>query len=99
MSEVAERFDTGKEKIGASLDGSEGRQSGDFLADGTLGNFKFKCSVLAADDRIAFIAEFVKVTVVCPYVLGELELAFGASESGRRPMIHSAKRDWFHKEK
>src|SRR5436305_12266743 len=73
--EVAERFDTGEEKVGTSPHGSEGRQSGDFLADWTLGNFKFECTVLVADDRITFIPEFVKVSVVSPDILRELELA------------------------
>src|SRR6516165_5979269 len=73
-SEVAERFDTGEEKVGATPHSGEGWQSGDFLADRTLGNFKFECTVLVADDRITFVAEFVKVTVVSPNILRELEL-------------------------
>ena len=83
-----QRFDTGEEKVGTTPDGSEGRQSGDFLADWTLGNFKFECTILVADDRITFIAEFVKVTVVRPDILRELELADQArADHGRLPWL------------
>jgi hypothetical protein len=70
-----ERFDTGQEKVGATPHGSEGRQSGDFFSDWTLRDLKFECAVLVADDRIALIAQFMKITVISPDILRELELA------------------------
>src|SRR6516165_3691619 len=73
--EVAKRFDTRQEEVGATSYSGEGWQSGDFLADRTLGNFEFKCTVLIADDRIAFVTKFVKITVVGPDILCELKLA------------------------
>src|SRR6516225_5152763 len=72
---VVERFDTRKKEVGATSHSGEGRQSSDFFADRTLGDFIFQCTVLVADDRVAFIAEFVKVTVVSPDILRELKLA------------------------
>src|SRR5436305_13659241 len=81
--EVAERFDTGEEKVGTSPHGSEGRQSGDFLADWTLGNFKFECTVLVADDRITFVAEFVKVSVVSQVLIDLDESSMIGVNAGR----------------
>src|SRR5205085_3536757 len=72
--EVSKRLDAGEKEIGAASHGGEGRQAGDFLADWALGDFVFERTVLSADDRVAFVAELVKVPVVRPNVLRELEL-------------------------
>ena len=73
--EVSKRLDAREEEVGAASHGGEGRQAGDFFADRALGDFVFERAVLSANDRVAFVAELVKVPVVCPDVLRELELA------------------------
>src|SRR5262249_11826723 len=73
--EIAERFDTWEKEVSAALHGGKGRQAGDCFADRTLGNFKFERTVLLSDDRIVFIAKLVKVAIISPHVLKELELA------------------------
>src|SRR5713101_8111046 len=67
--EIPKRFEAREKDVSAALYCGEGRQTGDFLADGTLGNFIFERAVLRADDRIALVTEFVKVPVISPYVL------------------------------
>src|SRR5271163_3887851 len=72
--EIAERLQAGKEEVCAAPDCREGWQARDLLANWTLGHFEFQRAVLVADDRIAFVSEFVKVPVVRPDILRELEL-------------------------
>src|SRR6478609_996006 len=74
-SEVSKRLDPGEKEVGAASYGGEGRQAGDFFADWALGDFVFERAVLIADDRVAFVAELVKIPVVRPNVLRELELS------------------------
>ena len=45
-----------------------------FLRMGRLGIFKLERSVVRADDRVALIAQLVKVPIIYPDVLRELEL-------------------------
>src|SRR2546430_2187961 len=71
---VSKGLDAGEEKVRSASDRGEGRQTDNFLADRTLGDFEFQRAVLVSDDRVAFIAEFVKVSIVRPDVLCELEL-------------------------
>src|SRR6202040_846297 len=73
--EVSKGLDTREEEVGAAPHGGEGGQTGDFLSDRAFGDFVFERAILVADYRVAFVAELVKVPVVCPYVLCELELA------------------------
>src|SRR5580700_4104807 len=73
--EVSKRLDAREEEVGAASHGGEGRQAGDFFADRALRDFVFERAVLSANDRVAFVAEFMEVVVVHPYVLCELELA------------------------
>ena len=73
--EVSKRLDAREKEVSAASHGGEGRQAGDFFADRTLGDFVFKRAILSADDRVAFIAELVKIPVVRPNVLRELELS------------------------
>src|ERR1700730_10389498 len=73
--EVSKRLDAGEKEIGAASHAGEGRQAGDFLSDWALGDFVFERAVLSADDRVAFVAELVKIPVVRPNVLRELELS------------------------
>ena len=72
--EISKRLDAGEEKVSAASHGGEGRQAGDLFADRTLGDFEFERAVLMADDRVALVAELVKIPVVHPDVLRELEL-------------------------
>jgi hypothetical protein len=81
---VLERFDSREKKVGSAPHGGEGWQSGDFLADWTLGDFKFERTVLMADDRIAFITELVEVRPIRPNVLQELELTDKARAEHKR---------------
>src|SRR5262249_47795268 len=62
-------------KVGAASDRGEGRQTDNLLADRTFGDFEFQRPVLVTDDRVAFVAEFMKISVVRPDVLRELELS------------------------
>ena len=73
--EISKRLDAGEEEVGAASHGGECRQARDFFADRALGNFVFERAVLVADDRVAFVTKLVKVPVVRPNVLRELELA------------------------
>src|SRR6266516_6425224 len=69
--EVSKRLDAGQQEVRATSHGGEGWQAVDFLADRPLGNIEFERAVLSADDRVAFVAEFVKVPVVHPDVLSK----------------------------
>src|SRR5262245_49973766 len=83
--QVSQCLQSGKKEVGTALHRREGRQSFDRLADRSLGNLVFERAVLISDDRVALVAELVKVLVVCPDVLRELELADEArtaNESG-----------------
>src|SRR3984893_14564260 len=73
--EVSKRLDAGEKEVGAASHGGEGRQAGDFFAEWGLGVFVFEGGVLSADDRVAFVTEIVKIPVVRPNVLRELELS------------------------
>src|SRR5262249_42617259 len=92
--QILQRLETGPGKVGPPLHRREGLQSFDRLADRSLGNFVFERAVLISDDRVALVAELVKVLVVRPDVLSELELADearAANESGD-PAFHSVLR-------
>src|SRR4029077_3417277 len=73
--EPAQRLEPGEEKVRAAANGGEGRQARDLPANRSLWNLEFERSVLSADDRVPLITEFVKVPIVDPDVLRELELA------------------------
>src|ERR1700730_6896631 len=73
--ELSKGFDAGEEKVGAASHSGEGRQASNFFPDRTLGDLEFKRAVLSADYWVAFVTELVKVWVVRPNVLRELELA------------------------
>src|ERR1700751_3927113 len=72
--EVSERLDAGEKEVSPGCYGGEGRQAGDLSADGTFGDFEFEGAVVGADDRVTFVAEFVKVAIVHPHVLSKLVL-------------------------
>src|SRR5262252_1207221 len=83
--QIPERLETGQEKVGSAFHGRKRRQTGDLFPDRALRNLVFERAVLISDDRVALVAELVKVLVVCPDVLSELELpdeARAAHESG-----------------
>src|SRR5262245_47327728 len=73
--EVTERPDAREKEVGAAFHRGKGRQTGDLLADRSLGNLEFERAVMCADDWIALVAELVKIAVVHPHVLGEFILA------------------------
>ena len=73
--EIPKRFEAREKEVSAAFHCSEGRQAGDFLADGSFRNFELERAVLRADDRIALVAELMKITVVSPYILRKLELS------------------------
>ena len=62
--EISKRLDAREEEVGSASHGGEGRQAGDFFADRPLRDFEFERAVLSADDRVALVAELVKVSVV-----------------------------------
>ena len=72
---MSKRFESGKEEIGAASQCCECRQPCDFLADGTFGNFEFKCAVLISDNGVALVTKLVKVTIIYPDVLREFKLS------------------------
>src|SRR6202040_4071526 len=89
--EVSKGLDAREEEVGAAPHGGEGGQAGDFLSDRALGDFVFERAILVADYRVALIAEFMEVLVVCPDVLRELELAdeARADHEGRDAAFHA----------
>ena len=82
--EIPKRFEAREKEVGAALHGREGRQAGDLFANRSFGNLDFERAVLRADDRIALVAQLVKITVVSPYVLRELELSDQACTDDER---------------
>src|SRR3954465_5113466 len=72
--QAPQRLNAGQEKIRAASHRREGGQAGDLLADRALRDFVFQSAVMMADERIAFVAEFVKIPIVHPDILGKLEL-------------------------
>ena len=70
-----QRLDARKEKIGSASDGGKRREADDFLPDRPLGNLVFEGAVVVANNRVALVLQLVKVPVVDPHVLRELELA------------------------
>ena len=79
--EIAQRLEAREKEVRAAFDRGEGRQADDFLANGPLGNLELQRSVVRADDRVAFVAELVKIAIIGPDVLRELELP---NKSSRR---------------
>src|ERR1700757_1860552 len=82
--QVSEAVETGKKKVCPAGEGGEGRQPFENLANRTLGDLVFQCAVLCSADRIALVSQFVKVAVVDPHVLCELELAHQAGADDER---------------
>src|SRR5246127_2776984 len=76
--QVSEAVEAGQKKICPAGERGEGRQPLENLANGTLGDLEFHRAVLCSADRIALVSQFVKVAVVDPHVLCELELAHQA---------------------
>lgn len=74
----------GQEKICAASHRREGRQPEDLFPDRALRDFVFQRAVLMADDRVAFVAEFVKIPVVHPDILRKLELSNEARANHER---------------
>src|SRR6516164_5193626 len=89
--EPFERSNARQKEVGPSAQCSESRQTLDRLADRPLGNLEIQRPVLRADERIMLVAEFVKVSIVDPHVLRELELAdeVGATDKGSEPPFHA----------
>src|SRR4051812_29563864 len=75
VRQVLQRFDAGQEEIRPASYRCESRQPVNLLSNRTLRHLKLQRAVLVANDRIAFVAEFVKVPIVDPDVLRKLELA------------------------
>src|SRR5262245_39047396 len=89
--EILQRPETGQEKVRAALHGGEGRQARDLLPDRPLRDRVVERAVLTADDRVVLVAKLVKVPVVDPDVLRELELADQArtDDERRNPALPS----------
>src|SRR5215216_2380368 len=73
-SEVTQCFDTGKQKICTSLDRRECRHTRYLLADRPFRHGEIECAVLVADERVPFVAQFVKIRVIDPDILRKLKL-------------------------
>src|ERR1700761_8843594 len=73
--QVSEAVEPRKKKVCSAGECGEGRQPLENRADRTLGNLVFQCAILRSADRIALVLQFVKVAVVDPHILCELELA------------------------
>ena len=82
--EVPQCLNSGKEKICAALDCREGRQTGYLFADRTFGDREIETAVLVADERVSFVAEFVKIRVIDPDILRELKLPHEACTKNER---------------
>src|SRR3954463_7666653 len=75
----------------AALDSRKGWKARYFLADRSFRNGDVERAVLIADDRVAFVPEFMKIRVVDPDVLCKLELPHEArtNHEGGNPSINS----------
>src|SRR6202048_3193461 len=82
--QVAHRVDAWPEEVSPALEGGEGRQPLEYLADRPVGDLVLQRAVLRPADRVPLIAEFVERPVVDPDVLGELELAYQAGADDER---------------
>src|SRR5262245_18590689 len=80
----AKPLDAWEEEVGAASYRGEGWKPLDHLPNGSLGDLVFQRAVLGADDRIAFVAEFMKRPIIGPDVLSKLELPdkTGATHEG-----------------
>ena len=72
---MSKRLEARQKEVSPAPDIRECRQPCDFLPNRALRDFVFQGTVLVAADRIALVAQFVKVPVVHPNVLRELELS------------------------
>src|SRR3984957_16176686 len=82
--QVSQGTDAWQEEVGAALEGGEGRQPLEYLADRPVGDLVLQRAVLRPADRVPLIAEFVERPVVDPDVLCELELAYQAGADDER---------------
>ena len=73
--EISKRLDTREEEIGAAPHRGECRKAGDCFADWAFGDFEFERTVVITYDRVALVAEVVKIPVVHPGVLCEFDIA------------------------
>src|SRR4051794_35859033 len=72
--EIPQGLQPGQKEIGAAFHAGESRQSLDRLSNRAPGNLELERPVVIADDGIALVAELVKIRIVRPDVLRELEL-------------------------
>src|SRR5206468_4985577 len=72
---VSKRLEARQKEVSPAPNIRECRKTGDFLPNRALRDFVFQGTVLVAADRITLVAQFVKVPVVHPNVLRELELS------------------------
>src|SRR3984893_3862259 len=82
--QVAHSVDAWQEEVRPTLEGGEGRQPLEHLADRPGGDLVLQRAVLRPADRVPLIAEFVECPVVDPDVLCELELAYQAGADDER---------------
>ena len=83
-SQVPQCLNSGKEKISAALERREGWQAGYFSADRTFGDSEVETTVLSSNKWVSFVPEFVKIRVVDPDILRELELSHEACTKNER---------------
>src|SRR5215207_452899 len=73
--QIPQRLEPREKEVGPTPNSRERRQTSDAFPDWALGNLVLQCAILCPDDRIALIRQLVKVFVVDPHILSELELA------------------------
>src|SRR4051812_22221543 len=74
VRQEAESANPGQKEIRTAVDRGERRQSGDLLPDRPPRDGHVVRAILRADERVAFVTQFVKPGIVRPHVLRELEL-------------------------
>src|SRR5258705_3278768 len=87
---VSQRPDTRQEEVSTTSHGRKRRQARDLLPNGSLRDGHVESSILCAKDRIAFVAQLVKIGIVSPYVHRKLKLAYKtcAADERRNAPLH-----------
>src|SRR5947209_7830385 len=78
-SKVSECLHPWQKEVCTSHYRREGRQPRYLLADRPFRHGKIEAAILVADQRVSFVPQLVKIRVIDPDILRELELAHEAS--------------------
>src|SRR5690349_19932496 len=82
--QIAEPLQAWEEEVGAAAHRRKREQTRELSSNRPFRNLEFQRPVLVADDRVVLVPELVKVLVVGPHVLRELELTDEARANNER---------------